>query len=328
MHPLPLLYLGLQTIRPARACKARLSKAFDQARVDQQPIKPSRLRAAGASVKQTVAAFQNILLLGKRRIERHTRSLLHQQRQIGRVERLQCRRHIDWLKIYSVDRVVTRVVARIEGLQMPRDRGLGECRIDNTIRKFRLMVAKANDQERVGREVAFEPVKQRGVVLRAQSLPPDIFIDAGAVSETAPVRREFRTKTHIPREMIGGGVNEKKQRAAAAFAGNNVGRLVEVEAVALKAAGAEILHVEIAFNTGRRLKAAGAKKRAIKWIKAEGLVTAAGERIRQSARDMPGRDARHGCGKTSVRTRRQSGQHVIFGKPAGTARAFHDQLTR
>src|SRR5215472_12788386 len=85
MRPLPLLFLARQTIRPAEGCKAATSKAFDQSSVYQQSIEPPCFGAAGASVEQAVATFQNILLLGKRRVEWHAGGLLHQKRQIRRI---------------------------------------------------------------------------------------------------------------------------------------------------------------------------------------------------------------------------------------------------
>src|SRR5262245_14415458 len=77
MNPLPL-YFWAQPIRPARACKVCASKALDQAGLNQQAIEPSRLGTIGATVEQAVAAFQDVLLFGKRWIERHPCSLLHQ----------------------------------------------------------------------------------------------------------------------------------------------------------------------------------------------------------------------------------------------------------
>src|SRR6476620_3110098 len=159
MFPLPHI-LGWQTIRTGGACKARLSEPLDQPRIDQQTIEPSRFGSAGASVEQPLTTPQHVLLFGKRRIQRHTRRLLHQQWQIRCIEGLERRRYIDRSIVYRVDSVVARVVARIEGPEQTRDGWLAERRIDDAIGKFRLMIAEANDQERIGRKVMPEPRKQ------------------------------------------------------------------------------------------------------------------------------------------------------------------------
>ena len=52
---------------PDVARPARLS--FDQAGIDQQPVEAARLGATGAAVEQALAALENLLLLGKGRIE-------------------------------------------------------------------------------------------------------------------------------------------------------------------------------------------------------------------------------------------------------------------
>ena len=70
----------------------RMSKALDQAGVDQQPVEAARLGAAGAAIEQAAAALEDALLLGKGRVERQARRLQHDERQIGRVERVERRR--------------------------------------------------------------------------------------------------------------------------------------------------------------------------------------------------------------------------------------------
>ena len=48
------------------------------------------LGAAGAPVEQTFSALKNLLLLGERRIKRHTGRPLHQERQIRIIEPVEC----------------------------------------------------------------------------------------------------------------------------------------------------------------------------------------------------------------------------------------------
>ena len=61
-------------------------QALDQAGVDQHAVKSARLRAAITAIEKAMATFQDRLLLDKRRIERHPRSLLHQQWNIRCIE--------------------------------------------------------------------------------------------------------------------------------------------------------------------------------------------------------------------------------------------------
>src|SRR5215472_8340501 len=132
-------------------------KALDQTRLDEQAIEPSRLGAAGTPIKETVAAIQNLLLLGKGRVKRHACRLLHQQGQVRCIKRRKRRRQIDRFEVHGIDRVVTRVITRIEGLQLARKRGLAERRVDNSICEFRLVITKSNNQKRIGRKLALEP---------------------------------------------------------------------------------------------------------------------------------------------------------------------------
>jgi hypothetical protein len=44
------------------------------------------LGVAGAAIEQTFSALKNLLLLGERRIKRHTGRSLHQERQIRIIE--------------------------------------------------------------------------------------------------------------------------------------------------------------------------------------------------------------------------------------------------
>src|SRR5215831_1424456 len=73
----------------ARSCGARPSKSLNQACVDQQPVEPPRLRAAGAEIEQAAAALEDLLLLHEAPIERHSRPFQHHQGEIGRVERIE-----------------------------------------------------------------------------------------------------------------------------------------------------------------------------------------------------------------------------------------------
>src|SRR5262249_57681421 len=95
-----------------------------------------------------------------------------------------------------------------------------------------------------------ESGKQRGIILRAQRLSPYVFIDIRSIAERAPVRRDFRAIGEVPREMIGGRVDEQEQRTVAMFARDDVDRPVEVKTVALEPARTQVFHIEVAFDTG------------------------------------------------------------------------------
>src|SRR5580704_18046218 len=58
------------------------SEIFYQAGVDQHAVEMARLGAVIAAIKQSIAAHEDLLLRGERRIERQAGGLLHDQRQI------------------------------------------------------------------------------------------------------------------------------------------------------------------------------------------------------------------------------------------------------
>src|SRR5262245_19946493 len=82
------------------------SKSDDQSRVDQQPVEAARLRAVAATIEQPTATLKDALLLRELRVERKARRLQHNQRQIGRVEHVECGRQITRPEIDAVDGVV------------------------------------------------------------------------------------------------------------------------------------------------------------------------------------------------------------------------------
>src|SRR5882724_4645305 len=82
-----------------RGSHTRQSKPFDQAGVDEQPIEATRLGAAGAGVEQPLAALQNSFLLGEGGIERQAGCLLHNERKIGALNRVERGGEIDGFEI-------------------------------------------------------------------------------------------------------------------------------------------------------------------------------------------------------------------------------------
>src|SRR5580700_2990576 len=75
-------FLGSNVRRKGFEPKLFRSEIFYEAGVDQHAVEMSRLGAVVAAVEQSVATLEDLLLRGKRRIERQARGLLHDQRQI------------------------------------------------------------------------------------------------------------------------------------------------------------------------------------------------------------------------------------------------------
>src|SRR5262249_11276553 len=122
---------------------------LDQAGVDEEAIEAPRLRAAGASVEQALAAFEYLLLLGERGIERESSGLLQNQGQVWRLDRLKRRGKIDAVEIDGVDRVVGREIGRVIGRDPARQRPRVERRIEDARGNGGLVVAEADDEEGV-----------------------------------------------------------------------------------------------------------------------------------------------------------------------------------
>jgi hypothetical protein len=64
---------------------------------------------------------------------------------------------LDRLEIDRIDGVIGRVIARVVLLQLLADTGFVEAGIENVRREFRLMVAVANNQERLPGNFFFSP---------------------------------------------------------------------------------------------------------------------------------------------------------------------------
>ena len=128
--------------------------------------------------------------------------------------------------------------------------------------------------------------------------------------------------------MIGHRVDIEEQRSLAAFPSNQIDCAVVVKTVGFEVARAEIAHIQIMRDAGRRLKSARSEKRTVERIHAEGLIAAVLQRARQPAIDATGSDPRHGCRKPPERANRKAGEHIVFGEPAWSADALHEKLAR
>src|SRR5262245_33432585 len=79
---------------------------LDQTGVGQEPVEAARLGAAGAGIEQPLAALEDPLLLGERRIEWQARGLLHDQRQVGPLDGVERGAEVRRFEVHRVDRVV------------------------------------------------------------------------------------------------------------------------------------------------------------------------------------------------------------------------------
>src|SRR3954454_5343570 len=106
----PLTPLLMLPPRRRRCPQRKLAghHSLDQPGVDQQPVEAPDFGAAGALEKQSVTTLENLLLLGEGRIERQTRSLLHHDGKIGRLEPVQRRRDVLRREVDTVERVIGR----------------------------------------------------------------------------------------------------------------------------------------------------------------------------------------------------------------------------
>src|SRR5712675_3295207 len=84
-------------------CGSANLQALDQPGIDQHAVEAPHLGAAGAWIEQPVATLHDLLLLGETGIERQAGGLLNEQRQIGRVERIERGRDVDRREIDRID---------------------------------------------------------------------------------------------------------------------------------------------------------------------------------------------------------------------------------
>ncbi len=82
------------------------------------------------------------------------------------------------------------------------------------------------------------------------------------------------------------------------------------------------------LDAGGGLETARAHEGAIGRIERERVVAAAAQRQRQAALDPARRDAGDEIGEPAERTRRQPGEHIVFGEPARAAIALGEEFTR
>src|SRR5580700_6403106 len=146
------------------------SEIFYEAGVDQHAVEMARLGTVIAAVEQSVAAQEDLLLLGERRIERQAGGLLHNQRQIGTFQGIERRGDVDRFEVDGVDRVIGGEIAPIPRHQAALDGRIVEAGLDQVRSEIRLMIAESHQEKRVVGEFALQPRQKVRIILRADRL--------------------------------------------------------------------------------------------------------------------------------------------------------------
>src|SRR6185295_1085280 len=98
---------GRTAVAKTAAPASKALKTLDQSRVDQQAVEAARLGAGTACIEDAAAAGKNLLLLGKRNVERHAHRLEDREWQIGRVERIERGGEIGRRVVDGIERIVS-----------------------------------------------------------------------------------------------------------------------------------------------------------------------------------------------------------------------------
>ena len=85
---------------------------------------------------------------------------------------------------------------------MTADLAVAQTRLDDLLGEQRLMIAEADDQERLVREIAAQLFGERLVVAAAELLPAQILVDEVAfdpgVAEVVPIGNQIRPPAIVP----------------------------------------------------------------------------------------------------------------------------------
>src|ERR1700730_11565897 len=92
------------------------------------------------------------------------------------------------------------------------------------------------------------------VVVRAQLLAAQIFIDFERVSGVDPARQEIRTIAVIPGKVVDGEIDEHKNWAFVALLRDDAGSVVVVEAIRICRPAAQLFGVKEMLDTGGGLE--------------------------------------------------------------------------
>src|SRR5262249_60444653 len=84
--------------------------------------------------------------------------------------------------------------------------------------EIRLVIAVADQEERLAGKVAREAIEEPGIVAEAHALAPQIFVDVGSVSRIRPCRHQVGPPDIVPGVMVLGQIDEEKNRPLADLA--------------------------------------------------------------------------------------------------------------
>src|SRR5262245_11239260 len=213
--------------RSSRRARLR-SESLDQAGVDEQPVEAAGLRAAAAEIEHAATAAEDLLLLRERGVERDPRRFQHHQRKVGRIERIERGRQVDWAEVHPLDGVVGGEIARIALHDALRHLGLIERRVDEAAGKQRLVVAEAHDEDRLAGKLAGKALLELRIVVHAHFLAAQIFVDLRRVARIDPGRKQIGRVAEIPGEVVGREKEEDEDRAVGALARDHVRGVVVV----------------------------------------------------------------------------------------------------
>src|SRR5262249_28466675 len=155
-------------------------------------------------------------------------------------------------------RVIGGEITRIAPQNARRHPGLIERGLYEPLGKQRLVVAEAHEQELLVGKFAPKPRFELSVVVHAHLLAAKVFVDLERVSRIDPAGHEIGTVVVIPGKVVGGEIDEDKDRTVAAISSDHLGGTVVKEDVSIGRAGVQLLGIEEMFDTGGCLKAAGA----------------------------------------------------------------------
>src|SRR5471030_1944970 len=144
------------------------------------------------------------------------------------------------------------------GLHAVRDGGLVERWIHYECRKSRLMVAIADQEKRFAWKFTLQPLKKCLIVLHTSGLAAQIFVDRWRVSRIAPARHQIRLPASREWKMVGGEIDEGKERARVVLAPKHLHGGVVVKTVRLALRRPHRPIIEEMFNSRRHLEALGA----------------------------------------------------------------------
>src|SRR4029450_2595184 len=117
-------------------------------------------------------------------------------------------------------------------------------------------------------------------------LTAKIFVDLKRISRIDPVGQEIGTVMVVPGKVVGGEVDEDKNRTVGLR--DHLRGLVVKENVGIGRADVQLLGIEEMLDAGGCLKAAGAGEGPEPGIEAVGAVAALAQRVRQAAFAPPG----------------------------------------